>query len=45
MKCIKYYITSRFPKLGFMKELQGICEFNEKLIINWIIKNILIKFK
>ncbi len=34
MKCIKYDITSRFPKLGFVKELQGGCEFNEKLTIN-----------
>ncbi len=36
MKCIKHYITSRFPKLGFVKELQGGCEFNEKLTINKI---------
>ncbi len=24
MKCIKHYITSKFPKLGFVKELQGV---------------------
>ncbi len=30
---IKHYITSRFPKLGFVKELQGGCEFNERLTI------------
>ncbi len=34
MKWIKHYITSRFPKLGFVKELQGACEFNEKLTMN-----------
>ncbi len=35
MKCIKHCITlSRFPKLWFVKELQGVCEFNEKQIIN-----------
>ncbi len=28
-----------FTKLGFAKELQGGCEFNEKLTINTIIKN------
>ncbi len=33
MKCIKHYITARFPKLGFAKELQGVYDFNEKLII------------
>ncbi len=37
MKCFEQYIMSRFPKLGFMKELLGVCEINEKLIINWII--------
>ncbi len=37
MKCIKHYIMSRFP-IGFVKELQGVYEFNEKLIINEIIK-------
>ncbi len=26
MKDIKHYITSQFPKLGFVKELQGGCE-------------------
>ncbi len=31
MKCIKYYITSRF-----VKELQGDYEFNEKLIIKML---------
>ncbi len=34
MKCIKQYITSKFPKVGFVKELQGACEFIEKLTIN-----------
>ncbi len=34
MKCIKDYITSRFPKLSFVKEQQGVCEFNEKQITN-----------
>ncbi len=34
MKCIKHYIMSKFPKLGFVKEMQGGCEFNEKLKIN-----------
>ncbi len=34
MKSIKHYIKSKFLKLGFMKELQGVCEINEKLIIN-----------
>ncbi len=35
---IKHYIMLRFPKLGFVKELQEVCEFNEKLIINEVIK-------
>jgi len=30
--CIKYYIMSGFPKLGFVMELQGIHEFHEKLL-------------
>ncbi len=34
MKCIKHYITSKFPKLGSVKELQGGCEFNENMTIN-----------
>ncbi len=36
MKCIKHYITAEFPKLGFVKELQGGCEFNanKKVTIN-----------
>ncbi len=34
MKWIKHYITSRFPKLGFVKELHEGCEFNEKLTMN-----------
>ncbi len=42
MKCIKHNITSRFPKLGIVKELKGACEFNEKLTINQIIKKIII---
>ncbi len=33
MMRIKHYITSRFTKLGLVKELQGCCEFNEKLTI------------
>ncbi len=45
MKCIKQYITARFPKLGFVKELQGVYEFNEKLIINKMIKMFFIYFK
>ncbi len=32
--CIKHYIMSRFPKLRFVKELQWVCKFNEKRIIN-----------
>ncbi len=33
MKCIKHYITSKFPKLGFVKKRQGGSEFNEMLTI------------
>ncbi len=29
MECINHNITSRFPKLGFVKELQGGCKFNK----------------
>ncbi len=34
IKCMKNYITSRFSKPGSVKELQGGCEFNEKLKIH-----------
>ncbi len=34
MRGIKHNITSKFPKLGFVKELQGGCEYNKKLTIN-----------
>ncbi len=27
MKSIRQYIISRFPRLWFVKELQGVCEF------------------
>ncbi len=37
MTCFEHYIMSRFPKLGFLKELLGVCEINEKLLINSII--------
>ncbi len=32
IKYIKHYITSKFSKQGFVKKLQGVCEFNKKLI-------------
>ncbi len=41
MKCIKHYAMSRFPKLGLVNELQGLHEINEKLIINYFIKNLI----
>ncbi len=34
IKWIKHYIISRFSKLRYMKEMQEVCEFDEKLIIN-----------
>ncbi len=32
MKCIKHYV--KVSQTGFVKELQGVYEFNEKLMIN-----------
>ncbi len=33
MKCNCRLFTSRFPKMGLKKELQGVREFNKKQII------------
>ncbi len=41
MKCIKRHITSEFPKLGFMRELQVLHE----LMINWHLNHKNIKLK
>ncbi len=29
MKYIEYYIMSGFPKMGFVKGLQGVCVFHK----------------